>query len=390
MEIGLFPTRMNPLFSRPQIVLNSMHRYQPRVHLVIAREGTNTVHNLEHERYHTFVFPETVFTAVTAYQNQLITKLKIECNPFAKGFRDSSRLNEYDDAPPGPGGYYGPGALFGPGPGHLIPHPAHPGLLVDPAMLFRSPIFGASALPHPPTSGAQDVENNNMMLAAAAAEKARAVMALSAARTPPTAAPASTSSATTSQPQSSPAASTPSPAELLAAQQSLFALRAASGAPPGAPHPALMSQWSAMLSNAMAASQAQHLQAMAVAAAASTPASSSTTVAALATPSPSSSSSPLSSPSPMQTASGSKPAVFPGMPPLSLQRFSPYVLSSRRSPSPGRKSGSPLATAGKPEASPPTTGNEEEAANGSSPISAGDNGDASHASSPAASPLQAD
>ncbi|KAG7257032.1 hypothetical protein CRUP_000627 [Coryphaenoides rupestris] len=38
-----------------------------------------------------FSFPETVFTTVTAYQNQQITRLKIDRNPFAKGFRDSGR-----------------------------------------------------------------------------------------------------------------------------------------------------------------------------------------------------------------------------------------------------------------------------------------------------------
>lgn len=48
--------------------------------------------NLKHK---TFVFPSTVFTAVTAYQNQLITKLKIDSNPFAKGFRDSSDFGRY-------------------------------------------------------------------------------------------------------------------------------------------------------------------------------------------------------------------------------------------------------------------------------------------------------
>lgn len=71
-----------------QIVLNSMHRYQPRIHLVRLTSGRNIpnspkeLHELDHK---TFVFPETVFTAVTAYQNQLITKLKIDSNPFAKG-----------------------------------------------------------------------------------------------------------------------------------------------------------------------------------------------------------------------------------------------------------------------------------------------------------------
>lgn len=111
-----------------------MHRYQPRVHIVRRMEGdTNRpIVDLEREQFRTYVFPETVFTAVTAYQNQLvspttgffishlllylgksrvscsrflflffflnrqITKLKIDSNPFAKGFRDSSRLSDFE------------------------------------------------------------------------------------------------------------------------------------------------------------------------------------------------------------------------------------------------------------------------------------------------------
>lgn len=76
-----------------------MHRYQPRIHLVRLPHGRSTPKlpkDLEGFDHKTFIFPETVFTAVTAYQNQLITKLKIDSNPFAKGFRDSSRLTEYD------------------------------------------------------------------------------------------------------------------------------------------------------------------------------------------------------------------------------------------------------------------------------------------------------
>ncbi|KAJ8342898.1 hypothetical protein SKAU_G00328260 [Synaphobranchus kaupii] len=38
--------------------------------------------------YLRFTFPEAAFIAVTAYQNPEITKLKIDNNPFAKGFRD--------------------------------------------------------------------------------------------------------------------------------------------------------------------------------------------------------------------------------------------------------------------------------------------------------------
>jgi hypothetical protein len=36
----------------------------------------------------TISIPDTKFVAVTAYQNSKITQLKVENNPFAKGFRD--------------------------------------------------------------------------------------------------------------------------------------------------------------------------------------------------------------------------------------------------------------------------------------------------------------
>ncbi|XP_070190857.1 T-box transcription factor TBX20-like isoform X2 [Littorina saxatilis] len=88
----------NLLDKSGQIILNSMHKYQPRIHIVKKRESTPNQgpSRLEDELHRTFVFPECVFIAVTAYQNQLITKLKIDSNPFAKGFRDSTRLTEYE------------------------------------------------------------------------------------------------------------------------------------------------------------------------------------------------------------------------------------------------------------------------------------------------------
>uniref|UniRef100_A0A8D0B4B6 T-box transcription factor TBX21 n=1 Tax=Salvator merianae TaxID=96440 RepID=A0A8D0B4B6_SALMN len=70
------------------IVLQSLHKYQPRLHVTEAKES-------ETEKVHpsictqTFSFPETQFIAVTAYQNADITQLKIDHNPFAKGFRDN-------------------------------------------------------------------------------------------------------------------------------------------------------------------------------------------------------------------------------------------------------------------------------------------------------------
>ncbi|OQR71985.1 T-box protein H15-like [Tropilaelaps mercedesae] len=92
----------NEMDKQGHIVLNSMHKYQPRIHLVKMRpeycysSNPPTFNTLEREEYKMFVFPETTFTAVTAYQNQLITKLKIDSNPFAKGFRDSSRLTDLE------------------------------------------------------------------------------------------------------------------------------------------------------------------------------------------------------------------------------------------------------------------------------------------------------
>ncbi|XP_022902230.1 T-box transcription factor T-A-like [Onthophagus taurus] len=69
-----------------QIMLNSLHKYEPRVHLV--RVGT------EQRRVMTFPFPETQFIAVTAYQNEEVTSLKIKYNPFAKAFLDAKERPE--------------------------------------------------------------------------------------------------------------------------------------------------------------------------------------------------------------------------------------------------------------------------------------------------------
>ncbi|XP_071744102.1 LOW QUALITY PROTEIN: uncharacterized protein [Lepeophtheirus salmonis] len=66
------------------LILNSMHRYQPRLHVCCGGNGDQE----STQTFKTFIFPETRFTAVTAYQNQRITQLKIASNPFAKGFRD--------------------------------------------------------------------------------------------------------------------------------------------------------------------------------------------------------------------------------------------------------------------------------------------------------------
>lgn len=98
-----------------QIILNSMHKYQPRLHIVKADERNSF--GSSNTSFCTHSFPETTFIAVTSYQNHTvssrspmivnkwidlhkaaecstlilfyfqITQLKIENNPFAKGFR---------------------------------------------------------------------------------------------------------------------------------------------------------------------------------------------------------------------------------------------------------------------------------------------------------------
>lgn len=124
----------NQLDDNGHIILNSMHRYQPRIHVVyipskdeqenmdegviaVEKNGNETKDYLsksslknistksgltqepditdsekkQEDKKHffrTYSFSETKFMAVTAYQNHRITQLKIASNPFAKGFRD--------------------------------------------------------------------------------------------------------------------------------------------------------------------------------------------------------------------------------------------------------------------------------------------------------------
>ncbi|KAM3844010.1 T-box transcription factor TBX15 [Vipera latastei] len=84
----------NELDDQGHIILHSMHKYQPRIH-VICKDFSSDLSPTKPvptgDGVKTFHFPETVFTTVTAYQNQQITRLKIDRNPFAKGFRDSGR-----------------------------------------------------------------------------------------------------------------------------------------------------------------------------------------------------------------------------------------------------------------------------------------------------------
>ena len=64
-----------------------MHKYHVRIHIVPASDLFSLQFILSNNLQKTVTFAETKFYAVTAYQNEWITQLKIDNNPFAKGFR---------------------------------------------------------------------------------------------------------------------------------------------------------------------------------------------------------------------------------------------------------------------------------------------------------------
>ncbi|KAK3920512.1 T-box protein 2 [Frankliniella fusca] len=66
------------------LILTSMHKYVPVIHVVRASDRSA----LSNAPRMSASFKETEFVAVTAYQNEAITKMKIDHNPFAKGFRE--------------------------------------------------------------------------------------------------------------------------------------------------------------------------------------------------------------------------------------------------------------------------------------------------------------
>ncbi|CAF1613997.1 unnamed protein product [Adineta ricciae] len=70
-----------------QVVLNSLHKYKPKISIIDVMLKTKI--------YETS-FPETEFIAVTAYQNEEVTSLKIKYNPFAKAFQDTGNNKRED------------------------------------------------------------------------------------------------------------------------------------------------------------------------------------------------------------------------------------------------------------------------------------------------------
>lgn len=80
-------TRADFLYSiylSTQIILQSMHKYKPRVHIIRhdPRLNLSQIQSLPADGVQTFSFPETEFTTVTAYQNQQVhtfPPLKLQC-----------------------------------------------------------------------------------------------------------------------------------------------------------------------------------------------------------------------------------------------------------------------------------------------------------------------
>ncbi|ROI15814.1 T-box transcription factor TBX22 [Anabarilius grahami] len=63
----------NDMDDKGHIILKSMHKYKPRIHVILhspLEHVSQTLLSLPAEGVHTFSFPETQFTTVTAYQNQ--------------------------------------------------------------------------------------------------------------------------------------------------------------------------------------------------------------------------------------------------------------------------------------------------------------------------------
>ncbi|XP_056677033.1 uncharacterized protein LOC130458091 [Monodelphis domestica] len=76
--------------SQAPILLKSLHKYQPRLHIEEVSTGKQCM-PASSSSTHTFSFPDTEFITVTCYYNPEIKRLKIDLNPFARTFRGNSR-----------------------------------------------------------------------------------------------------------------------------------------------------------------------------------------------------------------------------------------------------------------------------------------------------------
>ncbi|CAJ0578614.1 unnamed protein product, partial [Mesorhabditis spiculigera] len=83
----------NPADRNPKhLYLLSMHKFVPvlTIYKMPPKEDGIKFGQVDQRDQLAIRLPITEFIAVTAYQNQTITNLKIKHNPFAKGFRDGT------------------------------------------------------------------------------------------------------------------------------------------------------------------------------------------------------------------------------------------------------------------------------------------------------------
>ncbi|XP_071978093.1 T-box transcription factor TBX6-like, partial [Engystomops pustulosus] len=81
----------NTLSQGGQLVLQSMHRYYLRLHIIPTSNN-----RARQPPASSISFPETSFIAVTSYQNPRLSLLKIEENPFAKGIKYFKSQQEHN------------------------------------------------------------------------------------------------------------------------------------------------------------------------------------------------------------------------------------------------------------------------------------------------------
>lgn len=121
------------------VVLQSLHKYQPRLHVVeVNEDGTEDTN--QPGRVQTFTFPETQFIAVTAYQNTDV-KSSLVYSPRGPPARQPTRAGPAAAHPPRVSGAGSWGSLFPP-----LCHPEG-GRSRSGRLCLRSPLRASPSLP---------------------------------------------------------------------------------------------------------------------------------------------------------------------------------------------------------------------------------------------------
>ena len=79
----------NKLTSKDKVMLNSMHKYEPCLYVCRVDQVANLTTVVK-----SFAFPKTQFIAVTAYQNEEVTNLKIKFNSYAHDKINEQKIKE--------------------------------------------------------------------------------------------------------------------------------------------------------------------------------------------------------------------------------------------------------------------------------------------------------